>query len=313
MVKISIVVTLYNEEENISPLLANIDKAFKSGDIKYEAILVNDGSTDNTSREVRKRLNEKVTLVELKRNYGQTAALKAGVDQADGDYIATLDGDLQNDAEDLPMMLNLLIEKDCDFVVGIRVNRDDRLIRRKIPSYLANWIIRKIAGTKIRDNGSGIKLFKADIIKELPLYGERHRFLPTLAVLEGATVEQVNVRHHPRIHGKSKYGLGRTLKVISDLILLQFSQKYYQKPMYLFAPVGVVISLVGFGILIYLLIEKLMGHDIWGRPIMLLSILLILFGFQIISTGLLIDAVIRNLYETEKAKPYKIKSIVKVE
>ena len=211
------------------------------------------------------------------------------------------------------MMLNLLNEKDCDFVIGIRANREDGFIFRKIPSFMANWIIRKITGTKIRDNGSGIKLFKADIIKELPLYGERHRFLPTLAVLEGASVEQVNVRHHPRIHGKSKYGLGRTLKVISDLILLQFSQKYRHKPMYLFGPVGFITSLAGFVILIYLFIEKLMGHDIWGRPIMLLSILLILFGFQIISTGLLIDAVIRNIYETDKVKPYKIRRVVKAE
>ena len=294
MVKISIVVALYNEEENISPLIAKIDKAFQSGDVEYEAILVNDGSTDSTAKEIMREVSEKVTLVDLRRNYGQTAALKAGVDQADGDYIATLDGDLQNDPGDLPMMLNLLHEKDCDFVIGIRANRDDGFIFRKIPSFIANWIIRKITRTKIRDNGSGIKLFKADIIKELPLYGERHRFLPTLAVLEGASVEQVNVRHHPRIHGKSKYGLGRTLKVISDLILIQFSQKFRHKPMYLFGPAGVITSLAGFVILIYLFIEKLMGHDIWGRPIMLLSILLILFGFQIISTGLLIDAVIRK-------------------
>ncbi len=313
MVKISIVVALYNEEENISPLIANIDKAFQSGNIEYEAILVNDGSTDSTADEIRRQVGVKVTLVDLKRNYGQSAAIKAGVDQADGDYIATLDGDLQNDPEDLPMMLNLLKERDCDFVTGIRATRHDRFIQRKIPSYIANWMIRKIAGTNIRDNGSGIKLFKADIIKNLPLYGERHRFLPTLAVLEGASVEQVNVRHHPRIYGRSKYGLGRTLKVISDLILLQFSRKYLQKPMYLFGSAGVVTSLAGFVILIYLFIEKLMGRDIWGRPIMLLSILLILFGFQIISTGLMIDTVVRNTYETEKAKPYKIKEIVKAE
>ena len=313
MVKISIVVALYNEEENISPLIAKIDRAFQTGDIVYEAILVNDGSTDSTANEIMRKVSEKVTLVDLRRNYGQTAALKAGVDQADGDYIATLDGDLQNDPEDLPMMLNLLNEKDCDFVIGIRANRDDGFILRKIPSFMANWIIRKITGTKIRDNGSGIKLFKAHIIKELPLYGERHRFLPTLAVLEGASVEQVNVRHHPRIHGKSKYGLGRTLKVISDLILMQFSRKYRQKPMYLFGSAGVITSLAGFVILIYLFIEKLMGHDIWGRPIMLLSILLILFGFQLISTGLLVDVVIRNIYETDKVKPYKIKRVVKAE
>jgi glycosyltransferase involved in cell wall biosynthesis len=313
MVKISIVVALYNEEENISPLIANIDKAFQSGNIEYEAILVNDGSTDNTAGEIRSQVSEKVTFVDLKRNYGQTAALKAGVDQADGDYIATLDGDLQNDPDDLPMMLNLLIEKDCDLVTGIRAIRADRFILRKSPSYIANWIIRKITRTNIRDNGSGIKLFKADILKELPLYGERHRLLPTIAMLEGASVEQVNVRHHPRIYGKSKYGIGRTLKVISDLILMQFSRKYRQKPMYLFGSVGFVISLAGFVILIYLFIEKLMGYDIWGRPIMLLGILFILFGFQIISTGLLIDAVVRNNYETGKEKPYKIKSVVKAE
>ena len=313
MVKISIVVPLYNEEQNISPLIANVERAFQSSDIEYEAIFVNDGSTDRTAAEILRQLSEKLTLVDLTRNYGQSAALKAGVDQADGDYIATLDGDLQNDPEDLPMMLNLLNEKDCDFVTGIRANRDDGFMLRKIPSYIANWIIRKIAGTNIRDNGSGIKLFRADIIKELPIYGERHRFLPTIAVLEGASVEQVNVKHHPRIYGKSKYGLGRTLKVICDLILLQFSIKYRQKPMYLFGSVGIVTSLIGSVILIYLLIEKLMGQDIWGRPIMLLGILLILFGFQVISTGLLIDAVTRNTFEKKRAKPYKIKRVVKAE
>lgn len=313
MAKISIVVALFNEEENINPLVKNICDAFDTSGMNYEIVLVDDGSTDNTRAEIRKVLNDKIILVELKGNFGQTAALKAGIDTAEGEFIATLDGDLQNDPVDLPMMYDLLQEKDCDFVTGIRKNRYDGFVLRKIPSRIANRIVRMISRTGIKDNGCGTKIFRAEVLKELPLYGERHRFLPTLAALEGASFEQVDVNHHPRIHGKSKYGLGRTFKVISDLILLHFSKKYRQKPMYLFGTVGVISSVIGAAILIYMLVEKFLGHDIWGRPLMLLGILLLLFGFQIISTGLLIDAVIRNSYEADRLKPYKIRRVVKAD
>ncbi len=313
MTKLSVVVAVYNEEENISPLINRISEVFEKAIFDYEIIIVDDGSTDNTITEVKKYLDSKVILVELKGNYGQTAALKAGIDIAEGKFIGTLDGDLQNDPLDLPIMYDLILEKDCDFITGIRANRFDGFFLRKIPSRIANWVIRIISGTGIKDNGCGTKLFRADVLRELPLYGERHRFLPTLAALEGARYEQVNVSHHPRIHGKSKYGLGRTFKVISDLILMNFIRKYRQKPMYLFGTLGFISSFIGMAILIYMLIEKLGGHDIWGRPLLLLGILMLLFGFQIISTGLLLDAVIRTTYETDRLKPYKIKRVVKAE
>ena len=313
MEKLSVIIAVYNEEKNITPLIDQINKALKHSVVKYEIILVDDGSNDNTVNEIKSNIDRNITLVELKRNFGQTAALKAGVDIADGDYIATLDGDLQNDPDDLLMMLDVLKKNDCDIVTGIRAKRSDDYILRKLPSKIANFMVRRVTHTKVRDNGCGIKVFKSHIIKELPLYGERHRFLASLAVLDGATIEQVEVKHHPRVHGKSKYGLGRTLKVISDLILMNFSRKYSQKPMYLFGTVGVITSLAGAIILIYLLIQKIMGQDIWGRPIMILGVLLMFIGFQIISTGLILDLVIRNEYETNRSRPYKIKRVTRAQ
>jgi len=258
-------------------------------------------------------ISSNITLIELKRNYGQTAAIKAGIDNANGEYIATLDGDLQNDPEDLIMMLDLITNKHCDIVTGIRSDRHDDFIMRKIPSVIANYMVRKVTRTNIRDNGCGIKVFKSVILKELPLYGERHRFLVSLAAMDGAIIEQVPVKHHPRISGKSKYGPGRTMKVLSDLILMSFSRRYGQKPMYLFGTVGIITTLAGSIILIWLLIRKMLGEDIWGRPVMILGILLMFIGFQIISTGLIIDVVIRNDYETNMSKPYKIKRVSRAE
>jgi len=309
MVKLSIIVAVYNEEDNIKPLIDNITNVFLHSGIEHEVIFVDDGSVDNTANTIRDNIKQNITLIELKMNYGQTPAIKAGIDQADGEYIATLDGDLQSDPADLLMMLDLLKKNDCDIVTGIRAKRYDDLFLRKIPSYIANFIVRKVTRTNIKDNGCGIKIFKSDIIKELPLYGERHRFLVSLAALDGATVEQVEVKHHPRLYGKSKYGLGRTLKVLSDLILMSFSRKYRQKPMYLFGTIGIITSLIGSIILLWLLIQKILGQDIWGRPVMILGVLLIFIGFQIISTGLILDLVIRNDYETNATKPYKIKRV----
>lgn len=313
MIQLSVVIAVYNEEDNIKPLITSINRVFLNSGIEYEVIFVDDGSVDNTSKLIKEYSSRNTTLIELKRNFGQTAAMKAGIDYANGEYIATLDGDLQNDPEDLLMMLDLIRKNDCDIVTGIRVDRHDDLLMRKIPSVIANFMVRKVTHTKIRDNGCGIKIFKSKILKEIPLYGERHRFLVSLAAMDGATVEQVEVKHHPRVSGKSKYGLGRTLKVISDLMLMNFSRKYGQKPMYLFGTIGIITTLAGSIILLWLLVQKIMGQDIWGRPIMILGVLLMFIGFQIISTGLIIDHVIRNDYETNAAKPYKVKKVSRVE
>jgi len=313
MVKLSVIIAVYNEEDNIKPLINSINNALQHGRTEYEVIFVDDGSVDNTAKMIRENISRNITLIELKRNFGQTAAMKAGIDHASGEYIATLDGDLQNDPGDLLMMLDLIRKNDCDIITGIRADRHDDFFMRRIPSVIANFIVRKVTHTNIRDNGCGIKIFKSGILKELPLYGERHRFLASLAAMDGATVEQVEVKHHPRISGKSKYGLGRTLKVISDLILMTFSRKYSQKPMYLFGTIGIITILAGSVILLWLLVQKILGQDIWGRPIMILGVLLMFIGFQIISTGLILDLVIRNDYEKNAIKPYKIKRVSRAE
>jgi glycosyltransferase involved in cell wall biosynthesis len=313
MVKLSVIIAVYNEEDNIKPLINSINNALQQSGTEYEVIFVDDGSVDNTAKMIRENISRNITLIELKRNFGQTAAMKAGIDHASGEYIATLDGDLQNDPEDLLMMLDLIRKNDCDIITGIRADRHDDFFMRKIPSVIANFVVRKVTHTNIKDNGCGIKIFKSGILKELPLYGERHRFLASLAAMDGATVEQVEVKHYPRISGKSKYGLGRTLKVISDLILMNFSRKYSQKPMYLFGTIGIITILAGSAILLLLLVQKILGQDIWGRPIMILGVLLMFIGFQIISTGLILDLVIRNDYEKNAVKPYKIKRVSRAE
>ena len=313
MINLSVIIAVYNEEENIKPLITSINTALINSGLEYEVIFVDDGSSDNTIKKIMENIDGNITLIELKRNFGQTAAMKAGIDLAGGEYIATLDGDLQNDPEDLLMMLDLLRKNDIDIVTGIRAERQDDFFLRKIPSVVANFIVRKVTHTNIKDNGCGIKVFKSPVLKELPLYGERHRFLASLAAMDGATVAQVEVKHHPRVHGRSKYGVGRTMKVISDLMLMSFLRKYSQKPMYLFGTIGIITILAGSVILLWLLIQKIMGQDIWGRPVMILGVLLMFIGFQIISTGLILDLVIRNDYESNSAKPYKIKRISRAE
>jgi len=309
MEKLSIVIAVYNERDNIEPLSSRISNALGGSGIDFEVVFVNDGSVDSTSEAIKEIADSHTILVDLSRNYGQTAALKAGIDVASGDYIATMDGDLQNDPGDLLPMLSTLKNTGCDIVTGIRAKRHDDLILRKMPSIIANYIVRKVSKTDIVDNGCGIKIFRAGLIRSLPLYGERHRFIVALAAMEGARVEQVVVTHYPRVHGKSKYGLGRTIKVISDLILIHFFRKYEQKPMYLFGPAGILTSFSGAIIMLILLYRKLLGDDIWGRPIMILGVVLLFTGFQIISTGLILDMIIRKNYEANHIKPYKIKNI----
>lgn len=307
MKKLSLVISVFNEEDNIAPLVEQINMALLGFD--YETIFVDDGSSDATVENIRKLNDAHVHLVELKQNYGQSSALAAGIDHATGDYIITLDGDLQNDPSDIPAMVKLAEEGDWDLVVGIRKNRKDDFIIRKIPSIIANSMIRKTTGVKIKDNGCALKVFKADMAKSLGLYGEMHRYISVLAALEGATITQTEVKHHPRVHGKSKYGLSRTFKVISDLILLLFFKRYLQKPMHFFGMWGMMVFGIGVVINIYLLVLKLLGHDIWGRPLLILGILLVLAGFQMITTGIIVEYQMRTYFESQKKKPYRVKKI----
>ena len=305
--KLSVVVPVMNEEQNIKPLIEAIEDALK--DIDYEVIFVDDGSSDNTVNEIKKWANERVKLLVLNRNYGQTIAMAAGFDAAKGELIAPIDGDLQNDPRDIPIMMKKLEDEGWDVVAGIRANRQDGMLLRKIPSKIANYIIRKSTGVYLNDYGCTLKVFKKDVAKNLGLYGELHRFIPVLAALYGAKMTQMPVRHHPRRFGKSKYGIGRTFKVISDLLLMLFFQKYATKPMHLFGSLGFGMLLLGGLIDIYMLILKLFGHSIGGRPLLMLGILLTLGGIQLITTGFLAEMIMRTYYESQNKKPYVIKEV----
>ncbi|MCM0042020.1 MAG: glycosyltransferase family 2 protein [Algoriphagus sp.] len=304
---LSVVITVFNEEDNIQPLLQATYTALAGMD--YEVILVEDGSTDRTVAEVKKYANTRTKLVIFNRNYGQTTALAAGIDQATGQYIATMDGDLQNDPTDIPGMLQKAIDEEWDVVAGRRANRKDGFVLRKIPSKIANWIIRNSTNVHLKDYGCTLRVYKADIAQNMGLYGELHRFIPVLAKQQGAKMTEVDVKHHPRIHGTSKYGLSRTFKVMADLILMLFFQKYFQRPIHLFGGLGLLAFLLGGMINVYLLVLKIMGEDIWGRPILILGFMLILAGIQLITTGIIAEIIVRTYFESQDKKTYRIKSL----
>lgn len=310
MKKLSLVICVYNEEENVQPLAEQIKNALTEFD--FEAIFVDDGSTDSTRQKIRELKDERFVLVELRKNYGQSSALQAGIDVASGEFIATLDGDLQNDPSDIPVMLDKLLEGDWDVVAGIRANRQDGMFLRKIPSRIANRIIRNTTEVRIKDYGCTLKVFKSDIAKYIRIYGELHRFIPVLVALEGGTITQMDVKHHARIHGKSKYGINRTFKVVSDLFVMLFLKKYLQKPMHLFGGIGLLGIAVGVAINIYLFVLKLMGYDIWGKPLLILGVLFLLAGLQLITVGLIAEVQMRTYFESQDKKPYRIRRIEKV-
>lgn len=306
-IKLSVVVCVYNEEENIKPQIQRIAEALEG--YEYEMVFVDDGSKDNTLKELYSVEHPRLRVVELKKNYGQSLALMAGIDYAQGEYIATMDGDLQNDPSDLPRMLKIAEEEGFDMVAGNRANRQDGMVLRKIPSRIANYIIRSTTDVHLKDYGCALKVLKADLAKDLGLYGELHRFVPVLAHLEGARLTQVDVKHHARQFGKSKYGLSRTFKVISDLLLMLFFKKYMQKPMHLFGNAGVILFASGLLINLYLLVLKLMGEDIWGRPLIILGMMLLFGGIQFITIGIVVEIQMRTYFESQQKKPYKVRKV----
>ena len=305
--KLSVVIAVYNEELNVKPLTEQITQALEG--YEFEIIFVDDGSSDNTILNLKAIENKALRIIEFRKNYGQSLALMAGIDYATGDYIITLDGDLQNDPSDIPMMLKLAQEGDWDLVAGIRKKRKDGMLLRLIPSKIANWIIRQASGVKMKDYGCALKVFKSEIAKDLGLYGELHRFMPVLAVLEGAKMTQVDVKHHARQFGVSKYGLGRTFKVISDLLLMVFFKRYMQKPMHLFGNWGVGLFAIGAIINLYLAFLKLQGQDIWGKPLLILGLMLVLGGIQLITIGIVVEIMMRTYFESQQKRPYKVRNV----
>lgn len=308
MKELSLVVCVYNEEQNIRPMAGQIQAALNGFD--YEVLFVDDGSTDRTRDEIRAINDPHFLLVELKRNYGQSSALQAGIDVAQGEYVALIDGDLQNDPADIPMMLDMLKEGDWDMVAGVRANRKDGAFLRKIPSKIANYIIRESTGTQMRDLGCTLKVFTSEAIKSIHIYGELHRFIPVLLAFEGSTrLTQVDVNHRAREFGRSKYNLGRTTRVFSDLVLMLFLRKYLQRPMHFFGKLGLVTFGLGAVINLYLLILKLFGHDLWGKPILVLGLILLVAGIQFITTGIIAEMLMRTYFESQDKKPYRIRKV----
>ena len=303
---LSIVVPLYNEEENVVLLTKKIHESLVG--YTYQIIYIDDFSTDATRKVVKAMDDEKVHLIALKKNYGQSLALAAGIDYAEGEYIITMDGDLQNDPSDIPQMLSYAVKGEYDLITGIRQKRKDSLVK-KIPSKIANFMVRRVTKLDIKDNGCALKVFTKDIAKDLNLYGEMHRFITLLAHLEGAQIKQVPVKHHARNAGVSKYGLERVFKVVADMMLLLFIRKYFQRPIHLFGIFGVLLIMLGVIINAYLLVVKLMGEDIGNRPLLIFGLMFILAGIQLFTIGIVMELLIRTYYESQQKRPYRIKNI----
>lgn len=304
---LSIVVPLYNEQDNLVLLTKKIHESLVG--YNYQIIYVDDFSTDATRKVVKDIDDEKVHLIELKKNYGQSLALAAGIDYAEGDYIITMDGDLQNDPSDIPQMLEFAITDEYDLITGIRQKRKDSLVK-KIPSKIANFLVRRVTKLDIKDNGCALKVFTKDIAKGLNLYGEMHRFITLLAHLEGAQIKQVPVKHHARNAGVSKYGLERVFKVVADMMLLLFIRKYFQRPIHLFGILGVLLIILGIFIEMYLLVVKFgFGQDIGTRPLLIFGMMFILGGIQLFTIGIVMELLIRTYYESQSKRPYRIKKI----
>jgi glycosyltransferase involved in cell wall biosynthesis len=307
---VSVIVPLFNEAENVQALVEQILAALQKIGVSFEIILVNDGSRDETGRNLDAiaHRDNRCRVIQLRRNFGQTAALMAGIDHARGDIIVPLDGDLQNDPADIPHLIDML-GKGYDVCSGWRKSRKDPFFRRRLPSIIANKMISWISGVKLRDYGCTLKAYRRDVIKGIRLYGEMHRFIPIYASWLGARVTEVEVNHRARTHGKSKYGLLRTFKVILDLMVVKFMSGYMQKPIYLFGGFGLLnflFSFASFGAMVY--------FKFWGgktfieTPLPLLTVLFMLMGVISLFIGLLAEILMRTYYESQHMPVYLISS-----
>lgn len=310
--ELSVVIPLFNEEENIEPLYLGLKEVLELPAKKYEIIVVDDGSTDG-SFECLKRLHADdplLKVVRLRRNFGQSAAFAAGFDQAGGQVIITMDADLQNDPADIPKLLDKIGEG-YDIVSGWRVHRRDTLLSRRLPSSVANWLISSITGIRLHDYGCSLKAYRGEVVQNVQLYGELHRFIPALASWMGVRVGEIPVSHHPRRFGKSKYDLSRTVRVLLDLLTVKFLLSYSTRPMHIFGLMGTMFFAVGTIIAAYLsFIRLFLGSPIANRPLLLLAILLIFVGVQLLTMGLLGELTIRIYHEAQGKKIYMIREML---
>ena len=309
---LSVVVPLYNEEESLPHLLEQLLQALRPSDERFELVLVNDGSSDRTA-EVLEQLSHEVpelVAVLLRKNYGQTAAMAAGFDVAQGAVIVSLDGDLQNDPADIPMLLAKLREG-YDLVSGWRHQRQDAALQRKLPSRIANRLIGRVTGVKLHDYGCSLKAYRREVLADMRLYGELHRFLPALAFIEGARITEVKVNPRVRQYGSSKYGIDRTFRVLMDLLTVWFMKRFLTRPMYVFGFGGLIAMLGSLLASTYLLAVKLMGGDIGNRPLLTLAVVLGLAGIQLFCFGLLGELLIRTYHESQGRPIYRIRATLR--
>ncbi|NOY86878.1 MAG: glycosyltransferase family 2 protein [Deltaproteobacteria bacterium] len=312
-VDISVVVPIYNEMENIPPLTERVLSVMRGMSRPFELILVDDGSSDG-SRDVYGPIADRepeLKIVRFRRNFGQTAAMAAGFDIARGEIVVSLDGDLQNPPEEIPRLVERLEGDDLDLVSGWRRDRRDGAVSRKLPSFFANRIISRITGVKLHDYGCSLKAYRAEVLRDVQMYGELHRFLPVLVSMEGGRIAEMEVRHASRTMGRSKYGISRTYRVLMDLLTVTFLKQYGDRPQHAFGYFGVALFGGGFLIDGYLAALKLFtGADIGARPLLLLGTLMIIAGIQLLSIGLLSEVMARTYYESQGKPRYRIREIV---
>ncbi|MFS0514024.1 glycosyltransferase family 2 protein [Nostoc sp. UIC 10607] len=309
---VSVVVPIHDEVESLPLLLEAIASTFSSSQVNYEIICVDDGSTDGSGDFLKKEAQIRTDLkaVILRRNYGQTAAMAAGFYYAVGKAIVTLDADLQNDPADIPILLAKL-DEGYDLVSGWRQKRQDGAVNRLLPSKIANWLIRRTTSVNIHDYGCSLKAYRAELLADMNLYGELHRFLPALAYIEGARITEIPVRHHARRFGRSKYGIWRTFRVLMDLLTILFMKKFLTRPMHVFGLLGLISMVSGTGIGIYLTFVKLaLGEMIGNRPLLILAVLLLVTGVQLFCFGLLAELLMRTYHESQGRPIYRVREVV---
>jgi len=310
----SIVIPVYNEQESLKQLHKSIHGALDSVDgLDWKVIYVDDGSSDNSPQILEELADsdpEHITLIEFRRNFGQTAAIAAGIDHAEGDTIILMDADLQNDPCDIPMMLEK-INQGYDVVSGWRVNRKDKFLTRTVPSRTANWLISKVTGVNLHDYGCTLKVYRREVLTNFRLYGEMHRFIPAYASSVGAKIIEVPVQHHPRQYGKTKYGLSRTTKVILDLLTVKFLISYANKPIYLFGGTGFGLISISLVMMLFLLVRRLwLQVGVFDSPLFIVSILMIILGFQSIFIGLIAELLVRTYHESQHKPTYTVRKII---
>ena len=311
--QLSVVVPLFNEEESLPPLVERILDHVRPLAIPFELVLVDDGSRDRTATTLRalSRQVPELVAVLLRRNYGQTAAMAAGFDASCGEVIVTLDGDLQNDPADIPLLLAKL-DEGYDLVSGWRQQRQDATISRLLPSLLANRLIARVTGVQLHDYGCSLKAYRREVLDDMNLYGELHRFLPALAFIEGARISEVKVNHHARRYGQSKYGIDRTFRVLMDLLTVWFMKRFLTRPMHVFGLGGIGAMGVGLAVVLWLVGEKLLlGANIGDRPLLLMGLLSVLTGVQLFCFGLLAELQMRTYHESQNRPIYRVRETLR--